>query len=115
MREAGEDVLAAAHASLALAGGVDLDGDVDGASGLPFEYDPAALKRLFARRPLTALKRVYQVTSVGGGVFLNLALDTLLKRAERDPELEVRRARELKDIVTSLGPFFIKLGQALSI
>jgi hypothetical protein len=28
---------------------------------------------------------------------------------------EVKRAGELRDIITSLGPFFIKLGQALSI
>jgi aarF domain-containing kinase len=29
--------------------------------------------------------------------------------------LKVRRAAELRDTITSLGPFFIKLGQALSI
>ena len=30
-------------------------------------------------------------------------------------ETEVARARELREIVTSLGPAYIKLGQALSI
>ena len=38
---------------------------------------------------------------------------TLLNRMT--PDLEVKRAIELRDIITSLGPFFIKLGQALSI
>lgn len=31
------------------------------------------------------------------------------------PPLQVARARELRNIVTSLGPAYIKLGQALSI
>ena len=38
-----------------------------------------------------------------------------LSRAARSPHAQVARAIELRQIVTSLGPAYIKLGQALSI
>jgi len=86
------------------------DGDI-----LPYDYDPQALKRFFSKRPLAIVTRIVQLFSVGGGVFFNTALDSLLGRTKNNPDLEVQRAIELRDIITSLGPFFIKLGQALSI
>jgi aarF domain-containing kinase len=86
---------------------------VDGGSGLPYEYDPEALKNYFGKKPLVVLKRIIQVLSVGGGFFTRTAIDALLGR--NDPDLEVKRAGELRDLITSLGPFYIKLGQALSI
>lgn len=89
-----------------------VDEDVDG-SGLPFEYDPASLKDYFSKNPLVVLKRIAQVIGVGGGFFARTAVDALL--GKDDPELEVKRAGELRDLITSLGPFYIKLGQALSI
>lgn len=91
------------------------DGKIDAESRLPFDYDPIALQKFFAKRPHLIASRIAQVTSTGGKVLLNFALDVLTGRAERDPDLEVKRAGELRDTITSLGPFFIKLGQALSI
>jgi aarF domain-containing kinase len=82
---------------------------------LPYEYNARALQEFFRKRPLSVLTRIFQVTSVGGGFALKLALDKLLKRMDNNPELEVKRASELRDIITSLGPFPIKIGQALSI
>jgi len=84
-------------------------------SGLPYEYDPIYLQNFFKKRPLTILQRIFQLTSVGGGLAFKLALDNLLGRVKDNPELEVKRAGELRDIITSLGPFYIKIGQALSI
>jgi len=86
---------------------------VDGGSGLPYEYDPEALKSYFGKKPLVVLKRIIQVLGVGGGFFTQSAIDAFLGR--NDPDLEVKRAAELRDLITSLGPFYIKLGQALSI
>jgi len=80
---------------------------------LPLYYDPVILKAFFRKRPWAVLTRILQVTTVGGGVVFNTFLDNALGRMT--PDLEVRRAGELRDIITSLGPFFIKLGQALSI
>jgi aarF domain-containing kinase len=86
---------------------------IDGGTGLPYEYDPVIIKDYYNKRPLLVFKRVAQVLSVGGGFFARTAFDALLGRD--DPELEVQRAGELRDLITSLGPFYIKLGQALSI
>eukprot|EP00533_Pseudo-nitzschia_delicatissima_P003426 CAMPEP_0116087534 /NCGR_PEP_ID=MMETSP0327-20121206/5413_1 /TAXON_ID=44447 /ORGANISM="Pseudo-nitzschia delicatissima, Strain B596" /LENGTH=792 /DNA_ID=CAMNT_0003578605 /DNA_START=159 /DNA_END=2537 /DNA_ORIENTATION=- len=93
-------------------GGVD---ETDPSSGLPYEYDPVALQKFFKSRPLTIAQRLLQLASVGGGLAFQLALDALLGRMKNNPELEIKRAGELRDIITSLGPFYIKIGQALSI
>ncbi len=87
---------------------------IDGGTGLPYVYDPKALKEYFSQRPLVVLKRLVQVISVGGGFVVRKALDQISGRGD-DPDLEVKRAGELRDLITSLGPFYIKLGQALSI
>jgi len=93
-------------------GGVD---ETDPSSGLPYEYDPLALQKFFKKRPLTILQRLLQLASVGGGLAFQLALDAAFGRIKDNPELEIKRAGELRDIITSLGPFYIKIGQALSI
>jgi len=86
---------------------------VDGGTGLPYDYDPEALKDYFSKKPLVVLRRMAQVIGVGGGFFVRSLLDNIF--GKDDPELEVKRAGELRDLITSLGPFYIKLGQALSI
>ncbi len=100
-----------------------IDFDDDGIGGaaqdasdrLPYEYDPVALKNFFSKRPNLITARIAQVMSKGGAVVVNFARDVLTGAIKNDPELEVKRAAELRDTITSLGPFFIKLGQALSI
>jgi aarF domain-containing kinase len=82
---------------------------------LPLYYDPVALKKFFSKRPLAVLTRIFQLTSVGGKVVFSTAIDAALGRIQGNPDLEVKRAAELRDTITSLGPMFIKLGQALSI
>ena len=93
-------------------GGID---DTDPKSGLPYEYDPIILQNFFRSRPLSILQRIFQLTSVGGGLAFKLGLDSLFNRMKDNPDLEIQRAGELRDIITSLGPFYIKIGQALSI
>ena len=91
---------------------------VDVGSGedvLPYDDNPTALKKFFGKRPGAVITRVFQVLSVGGGFLLQASLDTAFGRLKRNPDLEVERAAELRDLITSLGPFFIKIGQALSI
>jgi len=88
---------------------------VDGGTGLPYDYNPDTLKEYFAAKPNVVLQRIVQVLTVGGGFFIKVTLDALLGRMEDNPDLEVKRAGELRDLITSLGPFYIKLGQALSI
>lgn len=94
---------------------VEIGGLSDKETGLPYDYNPRALKEFFSKRPFAVATRILQLTSTGGNFFLSVLLDRLLKRNERDPDLEVQRAAELRELVTSLGPFYIKVGQALSI
>lgn len=107
-----DDDLAVAGLQMRL---VTIAGSTDKETGLPYEYNPTALQLFFRRRPWAVLTRIVQLASVGGGFALATALDQLLKRHARDGGLEVRRARQLRDLLTSLGPFYIKIGQALSI
>ena len=90
-----------------------VDGNME--DRLPYEYDPVALKKFFAKRPNLIAKRVAQVMSTGGAVIGNFIMDSISGKLKSDPDLEMKRAGELRDTITSLGPFFIKLGQALSI
>jgi aarF domain-containing kinase len=79
---------------------------------LPLEYDPAAIARFWERRPGAVAQRILQLLSISGRFLSNLAWDAFRGQLK---ETEVARAIELRDIVTSLGPAYIKLGQALSI
>lgn len=90
---------------------VDSSSSADSGDRLPYEYDPVALKKIFSKRPNLIAKRVAQVASTGGAVIGNFILDSVSGKLKSDPDLEVRRAGELRDTITSLGPFFIKLGQ----
>jgi aarF domain-containing kinase len=82
---------------------------------LPFDYDPVALQSFFAKRPGAVATRILQLLTVASGWLGNVAFDQLLGRMKNNPDLEVQRAGELRDLITSLGPFDIKIGQALSI
>ena len=105
-----DDSAAAVGVKLQLVGEEDRE-----KSELPYDYDPQSLKSYFSARPLLVLRRVVQVMTTLGGYALNVAMDRLLGRSLEDTNLEVQRASELRNVITSLGPFYIKLGQALSI
>ncbi len=82
---------------------------------LPFDYDPQALKIFFSSRPTAVMTRVLQLFTVSAAFLVNVLGDQLFQRGKTNANLEVQRAAELRELITSLGPFFIKIGQALSI
>ncbi|MFM8936525.1 MAG: ABC1 kinase family protein, partial [Vulcanococcus sp.] len=82
------------------------------AAGL-LEYDPAAITRIYAGHPGRLLRRISQTLVPIGLYLLGVGLDWLTQRL-RDPDCARARAREAADLVASLGPAFIKAGQALS-
>ncbi|XP_057959157.1 uncharacterized protein LOC131151772 [Malania oleifera] len=87
--------------------------EVDESSeSLPLVYDPVSIASYWGKRPRAVATRIIQLLSVAGGFLSRLAWDVINKKVE---ENEVARAIELREIVTSLGPAYIKLGQALSI
>jgi aarF domain-containing kinase len=92
-----------------------MDGTTDAETGLPYVYNPTTLKVFFQRRPLVVLTRIVQLLNVGGTFAITAIFDKLLQRDKNDPDLEIVRAGQLRNILTSLGPFYIKIGQALSI
>ncbi|KAL2897512.1 hypothetical protein RDABS01_039295 [Bienertia sinuspersici] len=79
---------------------------------LPLVYDPATISSYWGKRPRAVATRAIQLLSVAGGFLSRLIWDVINKKVK---ENEVERAIELREIVTSLGPAYIKLGQALSI
>ena len=83
-----------------------------GEEGLPKYYAPEELAGYFRKRPGAVASRLFQVLSTSAGYLSGLLVDTLTGSLE---ESEVKRAAELRRTIVSLGPFFIKLGQALSI
>ena len=74
-------------------------------------YDPAAADAFFRARPLPALGRLVQLVVKSSGFIANVVLDKQLRREERVVQ---QRSKELLELVTSLGPTSIKVGQALS-
>ncbi|CAN1242653.1 Uncharacterized protein sll0005 [Linum perenne] len=79
---------------------------------LPVVYDPATISAYWGKRPRAVTTRIFQLLSVAGGFLSRIAWDVINKKVN---ENQVARAIELREIVTSLGPAYIKLGQALSI
>ncbi|KAI3469930.1 hypothetical protein Pfo_026592 [Paulownia fortunei] len=79
---------------------------------LPLVYDPDSIAAYWGKRPRAVATRIVQLLSVAGGFLSRLAWDLINNKIK---ENEVARAIELREIVTSLGPAYIKLGQALSI
>lgn len=91
--------------------------EVSAASGadgdsLPLVYDPKRIDEYWLRRPGAVAQRAAQLVSIAGGFLARTALDAVRGKLK---ENEVERAIDLRNIVTSLGPAYIKLGQALAI
>ncbi|OAY67366.1 Uncharacterized protein ACMD2_00423 [Ananas comosus] len=85
---------------------------VNNSETLPLVYDPDIIASYWRKRPRAVATRIVQLLSVAGGFLSHLIWDLVNKKIK---ENEVARAIELREIVTSLGPAYIKLGQALSI
>jgi len=72
-------------------------------------YDPESFQEYFLGRPLEVLGRCWDIALCGGGWARDFA-----SRQEARPGEAARLARELRSVLTSLGPSFVKLGQVLS-
>lgn len=74
-------------------------------------YDPEAIEGYYGRRPLMLARRLIRVLWPFVLFYLGLLLDRL---SGKSPAKQKRRAAQLREILTSLGPAYIKVGQALS-
>ena len=104
-------VTPAAQAASAQGSDAELSDFIE-ASGL-LTYDPAAITRIYAGHPQRLLRRLWQTLVPIGLYLVGVGVDWLTRRLQ-DPSHARARAREAADLVASLGPAFIKAGQALS-
>jgi len=74
-------------------------------------YDAEAIASHYRFRPWQVVWRAIAVIWLFGNFALHLYLDRLTNREEIN---QPKRARELRKIITTLGPTYIKVGQALS-
>lgn len=74
-------------------------------------YDPEAIAKYYRFRPLLALARAFKIVWLFAGFIFGLKWDDW---RDREEENKLKRAIQLRQILTVLGPTFIKVGQALS-
>ncbi|MGL5083409.1 MAG: ABC1 kinase family protein [Microcoleaceae cyanobacterium] len=83
-------------------------------SDVSLRYDPEAIAAHYRPRIFLVLGRLisvlWQFLSFAAGVWL----DGKIGQANQTSQRELRRAIQLREIITRLGPAFIKVGQALS-
>jgi len=73
-------------------------------------YDPEAIRRYYRHRPWRAIWRALTTIWLFAGFVLGLKWDDWLGRCD----VNEPRAIQLRQILTQLGPTYIKVGQALS-
>lgn len=74
-------------------------------------YDSEEIARYYQRRPWKAIWRTISILWFFLGFLLGFAWDEWIDRAEQN---KLKRAAQLRELLTKLGPTFIKVGQALS-
>jgi len=75
---------------------------------LPRVYDGPWIEAYWQRRPLKLLRRFVEVAIKAGGFSSAVELDKLLGR---DEEMMPQRAVEARELITDLGPAFVKIVQ----
>ena len=86
--------------------------DVIGAADLN-RYDPEAVARLYRGHPRQLLRRLWQTLVPIGAFLLAVLMDRLTGGLRQEDQVR-QRGRQLCELLTELGPAFIKAGQALS-
>jgi predicted unusual protein kinase regulating ubiquinone biosynthesis (AarF/ABC1/UbiB family) len=74
-------------------------------------YDPEIIQQYYRRRPWRAVWRTIVVIWSFAGFILGLKWDEQFNQVERQKQ---KRAVQLRQLLTHLGPTYIKVGQALS-
>lgn len=80
--------------------------------GLPLAYDEAAIEAYWSKRPTAASARLAEVTLAFSPWIARVTLDAQRGVLSANGGL---RAAELREVLSQLGPTFVKLGQALSV
>lgn len=86
----------------------EIESDADSTA---LRYDPEAIAAYYRSRPFEVYRRFLAIVSPLINFFLGLWWDRKRNRVKAN---EGRRAVQLRDLLTRLGPAYIKIGQALS-
>ncbi|CAK9010824.1 unnamed protein product [Durusdinium trenchii] len=78
---------------------------------LPLRYDGAWIAAYWQRRPLQLLQRFVEVSLKTGAFSVAVELDKFFGREEA---MAPQRAREAKELITDLGPAFVKIVQVFA-
>lgn len=81
-------------------------------AGLPLEYDQEAIEYYWDKRSTASIKRLTEVTAAFTPWIIRVAMDSAAGTLKNNG---AKRAAELREVLTRLGPTFVKLGQALSV
>lgn len=76
-----------------------------------WRYNPTTIVETYRRQPFAVLIRLLSIVWPFIGFYLGIRWDELTNRVEKNA---ARRAIQLREILTRLGPTYIKVGQALS-
>ena len=76
-----------------------------------WRYQPEVIKAYYDRRPLEVIKRFINILIPLGSFFLGIWWDRLWGKVVKEDQ---KRAVQLREMLTKLGPAYIKIGQALS-
>lgn len=74
-------------------------------------YDPSKLAEVLSQRPTFLTARAISIVAALGGIITGILADVASGSFESNAE---RRAEQLRSTLASLGPSFVKVGQALS-
>ncbi|NEP26206.1 AarF/UbiB family protein, partial [Moorena sp. SIO3I6] len=74
-------------------------------------YDPQAIARYYRSRPWLVIWRCLKIVWGFASFVFSIKLDQWRNRTEQN---KLKRATQLRKLLTNLGPTFIKVGQALS-
>ncbi len=74
-------------------------------------YEPLALAAYYKKRPLQVLRRIFTVLAPSLSFAFGLWFDSKRGVVVKNDQ---RRASQLRELLTGLGPAYIKIGQALS-
>lgn len=86
-------------------------GPVSDTSLESWRYDPDRINNYYRQRPVQILGRLLNISVTLGGFMLGLWWDKFLGKSPKNSQ---KRAIQLREVLTKLGPTYIKIGQALS-
>ncbi|HAC61983.1 MAG TPA: hypothetical protein DCF68_00240, partial [Cyanothece sp. UBA12306] len=86
-------------------------GPISDTSPESWQYHPEVIKGYYRQRPLEVLGRLITIITEFSWFMLSLWWDKLWGK---NPQKDEKRAIQLREMLTKLGPTYIKIGQALS-